>query len=651
VVALSHLTVLSLTRLAGDQGAAIIDRVAGGKILPSEVRSQILAKTEGIPLFVEELTKTVLDSGLLVDCGDHYELSGPLPPLAIPSTLQDSLMARLDRLASVKEVAQIGACIGRAFDYRLLAAVTGPDDVGLEVILERLEKSELVFRRGVASEATYTFKHALIRDTAYESLLKSRRQQIHARIASTLEIQFPEIVESEPETLANHYTLASLSEQAVGYWLKAGQRALKRSANLEAGAHLGKGLELAALLPESEMRKRRELSMHMAMGLAMMAAKGFSAPEAQRAFSAARGLADALGDKTQLFNAMRGESAYVTISGSLRDAEKLARNCQTLGLELAEASGDSAFIVEAHHQFWGIKFYLGEYNASEFHANKALALYDPDQHHHVVYTSAGHDPGVCCRTHSSWILCMRGHADQAVERMQSTIPLAERIMHPISLAQAQIGFSFVYLLRREPDKARSWAQKAIALCTEFVMPLLRAQARVFLGSALAEEGDLDEGIRLMREGIAGIIGTGADMGMANYLCMLAQACGRSGEVDEAVAIIDRGLDNLTKLDSTYQLPELLRTKGELLSKLDPSDEAIEDCFRRSLTVARGQGTKMSELRTALRLAHRYAVSGRENGARDILAPIHASFSEGFSTPDLVEASNLLRGLAHRGEAV
>jgi predicted ATPase len=183
------------------------------------------------------------------------------------------------------------------------------------------------------------------------------------------------------------------------------------------------------------------------------------------------------------------------------------------------------------------------------------------------------------------------------------------------------------------------------------MPLLRAQARVFLGSALAEEGDLDEGIRLMREGIAGIIGTGADMGMANYLCMLAQACGRSGEVDEAVAIIDRGLDNLTKLDSTYQLPELLRTKGELLSKLDPSDEAIEDCFRRSLTVARGQGTKMSELRTALRLAHRYAVSGRENGARDILAPIHASFSEGFSTPDLVEASNLLRGLAHRGEAV
>ena len=207
----SHVTALSLSRLGRDQGAAIIDRVAGGKTLPAEVRNQILAKTEGVPLFVEELTKTVLESGLLIDAGDHYVLSGPLPSLAIPSTLQDSLMARLDRLAPVKEVAQIGACIGRVFHHRLLAAVTGYDDARLEGILQQLEKSELVFRRGVPPEATYTFKHALVQDTAYQSLLKSRRQQIHAIIASELEAQFREIAEAEPETLAHHYTAAGLA--------------------------------------------------------------------------------------------------------------------------------------------------------------------------------------------------------------------------------------------------------------------------------------------------------------------------------------------------------------------------------------------------------------------------------------------------------
>ena len=242
----SHVTALPLSRLDRDQGSAIIDRVAG-KALPTEVRNQILAKTEGVPLFVEELTKTVLESGLLIDSGDHYVLSGQLPSLAIPSTLQDSLMARLDRLAPVKEVAQIGACIGRIFQHRLLSAVTGYDDAQLEGILQQLEKSELVFRRGVPPEASYTFKHALVQDTAYQSLLKSRRQQIHAVIASELEVQFPEIAEAEPETLAHHYAAAGLPQQAVAFWLKAGQQALERSAHPEAIANLGKGLRTRCL--------------------------------------------------------------------------------------------------------------------------------------------------------------------------------------------------------------------------------------------------------------------------------------------------------------------------------------------------------------------------------------------------------------------
>jgi class 3 adenylate cyclase/predicted ATPase len=640
----SHVTALSLSRLGRDQGAAIMDRVAGGKALPPEVRSQILAKTEGVPLFIEELTKTVLDSSLLIDAGNHYVMSGPFPPLAIPSTLQDSLMARLDRLPSVKEVAQIGACIGRVFHHRLLAAVTSPDDARLGGILQQLEKSELVFRRGLPPEATYTFKHALVRDTAYQSLLKSRRRQIHASIGAAIETAFGEIVEAEPETLAHHYTAAGLTEQAVAYWLKAGQRALKRSANLEAAAHLRKGLELVASLPDSEGRQRQELSLQTAIGVAMIGVRGWGAPEILQAYSRARTLADTLGDKSQLFVAIRGESAYRMTSGDLRAAEKLGRQCLELGLELAQTSGDTGFVVEAHHQLWATCFFLGDYDASGFHASQGMAAYIPDRHHYLTYLYAGHDPGVCCRAYSAQILCMRGHPDQALARCRETMALAERESHPHSMVQALLNFSCVHLMRREPVEGGQWAEKGLTLCTEFVLPVHAAQARIFIGWALADQGHVEEGIARMRKGIGAIAATGADMGMACYLGVLARACGEHGEAKEGLAVLERAFDNLAKSDSKYQLPELLCTKGELLSRLDPRDDASESCFLQSLTTARDQGTKWPGLRAALHLARLYVGQRRESEARDLLAPVYAWFSEGFDTPDLVETKALLERL-------
>ncbi|MER8709765.1 AAA family ATPase [Mesorhizobium sp. M1088] len=648
-IQLSHVTALSLDRLGLGQGAAIMDRVAGGKTMPPEVASEILAKTEGVPLFVEELTKTVLDSGLLVDAGDHYVLSGPLPPLAIPSTLQDSLMSRLDRLGPVKEVAQIGACIGRGFHHRLLAAVTDPAETRLQDVMPQLEESELVFRRGVPPEATYTFKHALVRDAAYQSLLKSRRQQIHAKIAATLEAQFQEVVATEPETLAHHYTVAGVNYQAAVYWLKAGQLALKRSANLEAASHLRKGLELVGSLPGSEDRLRLELSLESATGTAMIAAKGWGAPEVLQAFSSARRLADTLRDKPQIFAAMRGESSYQTISGNLRAAEMLGHQCQSLGLELAQVSDDSGYILEAHHQLWGIYYYLGDYDASERHASHGLATYDYERHRHLAWGYAGHDPGVCCRAFSAQMLFMRGHSVQAILRSRDAMALAERDSHPVTTAQAQLSFCLVHLMRREPAEALQWAKKAITLCDEFVMPLLLGQARVYFGWALAGLGQLEEGIRQMRLGIAGIAATGADMGMAYYLCILARNCGERGDASEGLALLAQAFDTLGKSTSKYQLPELLRTRGELVSVLDPTDEAAESWFQQSLTAARDQGAKSSELRAALRLTRLYAGQGRNDKARHILAPVHASFTEGFDTPDLVESKGLLRMLSHSTE--
>ncbi|RWB66753.1 MAG: adenylate/guanylate cyclase domain-containing protein [Mesorhizobium sp.] len=520
---LSSIEMVQLERLEREHGIAIIERVAGNKKLPREIADRILANTEGVPLFVEELTRTVLDSGLLREAEGQYLAIEPLPDLAIPSTLQDSLMARLDRLSPVKETAQIGACIGRIFGRRLLAAVSGTDHARLDDALHQLERAELVFRSGTAPETTYTFKHALVRDTAYQSLLKSRRQQIHGRIAAALEGEFAEIAEAEPETVAQHYTLAGLAAEAVPWWLRAGQRAMARSANREAAAHFSKGLELIVSLPASETRLRQEVALWTAMGSALVPAKGWAAPEPLQAFSTARELAARLGDKIQLFAAVRGESACRTISGDLRAAEALAHQCRTLGMELAEASADSEYLLEGHHQLWGVNFYLGKYGPAESFVRYGLRTYDYERHRHLAWGYTGHDPGVCCRSFHAQMLCICGKPDGAIQQAREAVALAQRDSHPLSLAQAQMALGVVHLLRREPGEARFWTEKAIAVCTEFALPLLLGQARAFFGWALAGLGELDDGIGEMRGGIAAMAATGADMGMAAYLCALARA--------------------------------------------------------------------------------------------------------------------------------
>ncbi|APO74521.1 adenylate/guanylate cyclase protein [Rhizobium etli 8C-3] len=631
----SYVTALPLSRLDRDQGSAIIDRVAG-KALPKEVRNQILAKTEGVPLFVEELTKTVLESGLLIDRGDHYVLSGQLPSLAIPSTLHDSLMARLDRFPPVKEVAQMGACIGRIFQHRLLSAVTGYDDARLEGILQQLEESELVFRRGVPPEATYTFKHALVQETAYQSLLKSRRQQIHAVIASELKVQFPEIAEAEPETLAHHYAAAGLPQQAVAFWLKAGQQALERSAHPEAIANLDKGLELVACLPDSQDRLRQEIKLQTALGVTMISTRGFASPEVLRAFSKARTLSEKLGDRDQLFVALCGEASYHLISGNLRAADELGLQC----LELARSSGDHALLLEAHHRQWVTKFYMGDNAAAEHHLDHGITNYDRDRDHRLTYIYTGHDPGVCCRNYSAQMLWLRGYPDQALERCRDAVALAEEVSHPFTIAQALSNFTDIYLLRHEPDKARRTLCNTIALSREFGLAREISEGRFQLGWVLAEEGNLMEGIGEMREGIAAITAMGVAAGLQHNLCVLAQACVECGAASEGMDLLEQGL-SMTESGAKYRLPELFRTKGELLLRQNPDDGTAESWFKRAVTMARDEGTKSLELRAALSLARLYSNRGGDREALDLLAPVYAWFTEGLDTRDLVEAKRLL----------
>jgi predicted ATPase len=371
-----HVTALSLSRLGRRQGAAMVGRVTAGKSLPAEVLEQILAKTDGVPLFVEELTKTVIESGLLRDQGDCYELAGPLPPLAIPATLQDSLMARLGRLAPVKELAQMAACIGREFSHELLRAVSSLSDSALRDALAQLLDAELVFRRGAPPDARYSFKHALVQDVARESLLKSKRQQIHARIATVLEERFPAVAETEPETLAQHLTEAGLADRAVAYWMRAGRNAVERSANLEAISHLSKGLEGLKSLPEGPERDRQELALQTALGTSLIAVHGYAAPQTGAAYRRARALAERLGDAGALFATLSGEFTYHFVRGDYGMMRQITDEAR----RASDRTEDPILRLAAHRLSGLTAMHFGAFAEARSEFETILRLYEPSQH-------------------------------------------------------------------------------------------------------------------------------------------------------------------------------------------------------------------------------------------------------------------------------
>jgi len=427
----AHLTQITLPRLTRRQAVEMTDRVVHGKALPTEVVEQVVAKTDGVPLFVEELTKMVLESGLLQEREARYELTGPLPPLAIPTTLHDSLMARLDRLAAVKAMAQLGATLGREFSYELLQAVAPWDEVTLRRGLQQLVAAELLYQQGMPPRATYLFKHALIQDAAYQSLLKSTRQQYHQHIAQVLEAQFPDTVEVQPELLAYHYTEAGLSAQAVLYWQKAGQRAVERSAHLEAVAHLMKGLEVLATLPDTPKRSRQELGLQIILGPALMASKGIAAPEVGRAYARARELCRQVEDAPQVFSVLRGLWNFYLVRAEHQTAQELAEQLLTL----AQRHQTPAFLLEAHMTLGISSFWQGAIATARAHLEQASTLYDPQPHraHAFLY---GLDPGMASRCYASWALWALGYPEQAHQRIDEGLSLAQELPHRFSLAAA-----------------------------------------------------------------------------------------------------------------------------------------------------------------------------------------------------------------------
>jgi TOMM system kinase/cyclase fusion protein len=636
----SHLTQITLPRLPRHQAAEMTGRVAHRKALPAEVVGQVVAKTDGVPLFVEELTKMVLESGLLQEREDRYELTGPLPPLAIPTTLHDSLMARLDRLATVKGMAQLGATLGREFSYELLQAVAPWDEGTLRRGLQQLVEAEFLYQQGLPPQATYLFKHALIQEAAYQSLLRSMRQQYHQRIAQVLEVRFPDIRETQPELLAHHYTESGLLAQAIPYWQQAGQRALRRSANVEAIEHLTRGLDILKTLPDSAEQAQRELDLQVALGPALMATKGLAAPEVEYAYTRARDLCHQVGETPQLFSVLMGLCMFYRQRGAFQTARQVGEQC----LALAQHVNEPAFILEARCALGIPLFYLGELALSRFHLEQGSALYDLQQSRSHAFRY-GLDPGVNCLL-VVWPLWLLGYPDQALERSREALTLAQELSHPYSLAYALQSTMRLHRFRREVQVAREQAEALVTLSNQHGFAQWAAGGTMMYGWALTVQGQEGEGMAQMHHGLTAWRAMGIEAGLPYWLAMLAEAYGSTGQVEAGRRVLAEALTLVDTTEERWWEAELHRLEGELLLALSMDNAAqAETCFHQALDIARRQQAKSLELRAAMRLSRLWQQQGKRTEAYQLLAEIYGWFTEGFDTADLQEAKVLLAELS------
>jgi class 3 adenylate cyclase/predicted ATPase len=632
----SHVTMLTLNRLAPRQRAEMIAYVTGGKALPKEISKQIVERTDGVPLFIEELTKSVVESGLVVDTGDSYAVTGPAAPLAIPTTLHASLLARLDRLAPTREVAQIGAALGRSFSHELISAVAQMPQHKLDEALEQLVGAELIFRRGTPPDAEYTFKHALVQDAAYSTLLRSRRQQWHARIAATLVDQFPEIEVTQPALLAQHCAEAGLAAKSIGYRLKAGQQALVREAMIEAEAQLRKGLGLIANLPDGAERLQYELDLQIDLSIALIATQGYAAPAVAKTHSRARELCERLDRPTQLVFVLAGECV-----GHLHRAE-LALACQLSKqvLDLGEARNDAAVKFQGRLSSAVSWFFRGAFGAARAHAEQALALYDP------AHAAVGPvDPQIRALTYSFRLLVYLGYLDQAHLRRHETLVQARQRKHAHTLASL-LGIALICdaHIRTDPAILLPRAEELAALCAEHAFPYWAAIAFCIRGWCLSASGRVEEGLELLTEALANFRATGAVTTVPFFLTMLAGALGNAGRPTEGLKRLNEAVRQIEATEERWSEADVHRVRGELLIAVGDAVVAEKSLYQ-AIGVARRQSAKLFELRAATSLARLWRDQGKCAEGYHLLAPVYGWFTEGFDTLDLKEAKALLDELS------
>ena len=633
----SQVANVALNRLGERDGEALVQTLAGNNALTADIVAEIVERTDGVPLFVEELTKAVLESAAQGDRVAAVLGTASLAALSVPATLHASLMARLDRLGpTAKEIAQIGALLGREFAYELIEPVAQRPERELQAALGQLGDAGLLFCRGVAPHASYLFKHALVQDAAYSTLLRGRRQELHARVAAALEQHFADLVDRQPELLAHHMSSAGDTERAVDQWLKAGQHTAARLTYLEAIAHFERGLELLHSLPESPARNGREIELQLALGLCLFTAKG--AVAAKPAYTRAHELAESSGEPQQRFEAFFGLWESTALSAARAAASPLSERL----LRMAERAGDDELRLQAHHSGWTTWAFGGDPAKAREHADAGRLLYDPDKHasHRLVY--GGHDPGVCARyvgAQAEWLL---GYPEKALASITDALALAERIAHPFTLSIALTISSVVYLNRREPERALRQLDAAEALAAEQRLFLLY-ESGMLRGVALLGQGAVEESVARIREGVTNWTRLGRTGLLPYGLAFLAEGLARHGDRAAALAALREGLEIASATGEHRWDAELHRTNGMVLLTENKLDEA-QASFQQAIRIAQAQQAKSLELRAAVSLARLWGEQGRCAEARDLLGPVYGWFTEGFDTADLKEAKALLDNL-------
>ena len=625
-------TKLALNRLGRGEVRAIIDGLTGGKTLPDALVDLIAAKTDGVPLFVEEITKTVLESGSLKETASAFELTGPLSHLAIPSTLHNSLMARLDRLQPVKEVAQTAACIGRDFDYPLLRSASPLDDAALQDALERLIQAELIFRSGVPPEETYMFKHALVRDAAYENLLKTRRQAIHVKLVEALAAK-----DAAPELLAHHASMAGMNEQACRYWLMAGERAAARSANKEAISHLKAGTNLIRGMPDTREKLRLELDLHSALVPPLMAIHGYSSEAAGHVSSRAVDLCRRIGDPVELaavlwqawlFNFTRANHAVATA---------IAREIE----ERMQDAVDPAALIVAHVPLGLSLIAMGNPIKARIQLEQATRTYR-DLKGGQIALRYGMEVGAVGHAYEAWCLGMLGYPERAFQGRAATLEIIERVRHPYTSARGLYWCAVISAIHGEWRATFEFADRAVKAADEHDFAMAGAVAHVMRGAARAALEPSVQSIAEMREGLDFNRRAGARTQLPFMLTLFAEALLVTKDLDAGLLALQEASDVVQETAEQHVAAEIHRIRGNLKFESGTGDPEAD--YLLALQAARLQGARLFELRASLDLAELLRGQGRIPEARKALAEVYGGFTEGFDTPYLKNAKALLDSL-------
>lgn len=633
-------TTLALTRLTRRQVGDLMRKKAGNA-LPEAVIEQVFDRVGGVPLFVEEFTKMVQESETLKK-GAEATATQALHKHEIPSTLQDLIMARLERTETGRELAQLASVLGREFSYELLAAVAALDEPTLQTELTQLIQAEILYSKGRPPRCNYIFKHALLEDALYNSLVKNKRQKFHRRIAETLESQFPQTTETCPELLAHHFTESGLTEKAIVYWLKAGQRSRERSALNEAIGHLTKGLALLKTLDEVPERDNRELQLLATLGPTYIEGRGYAAPEVGPVLLRASELCQRIGDQRQLFGVMLGMWEWRLVRGDLRLCPDLAAD----GLEIAEDLNDPGMLMEALFMPGVTMFYCGQFAGAREYHEKALENYDDRERTKYWTIHTGHDAGVTHRCYLTLVLWHHGYPDQAIKLNREMLELARTINHAFSLSHAIDFTAFLYYCCQLGAEVGIAAEEEMRIGTEQGFQLWRALGTLHKGASILLEGRPKEALPILLEGFAAFRATGAEIRAPSYLGMLADAYTQSAQFADAHKALNEALAVVEKNGDRCHEAELYRLKGELLlAESHDQFPLAEDSFRRAIETAKHQKSRAWELRATMSLARLLRQKGRSDEARSTLSTIYSTYTEGFATPDLMHANAMLQVLS------